>query len=87
MLAIDCPSIGARVLIWTSSIRWVGSSPDGLDAHVRCACGEPAEVRFTDGRSHLLRHGSGPGRPKPPREHEPTPVRITYSETSTVAII
>ena len=40
MLIIDCPRHDARVLLGLDSIEALVSTPDGIEVHWRCSCGE-----------------------------------------------
>jgi hypothetical protein len=40
MLIIDCPRHRARVLLGLDSIETLVSTPQGIEVHWRCTCGE-----------------------------------------------
>jgi hypothetical protein len=40
MFSVECPGHGSRVLLGLESIETLVSTPDGLEVHWRCTCGE-----------------------------------------------
>ena len=56
MLAVDCDRTHSRVLVFSSDVRSVDNTADGVLVRYRCACGQPG-MMVTGRRAGTTRSG------------------------------
>lgn len=73
MFAVDCPTIGARALIFASQVRSVTNHDHGIDVAFRCVCGGSGTWRSgvkTAGEQLLWHHGPEESSDRPAWRHK-----------------